>query len=65
MVAIPYANFKPFSAHLNPPLAVTPRSRNLQAHARYCRENLPMPTRTWMVLMPGFGVERPALEMCM
>jgi hypothetical protein len=64
MVAIAHANFKPFSAHLNSPLAVAPRSRNPQAHARYCCENLPIPSRTWRVLMPGFGEERPALEMC-
>jgi hypothetical protein len=33
--------------------------------AYWARENLPIPSRTWRVLMPGLGVERPALEMCM
>jgi hypothetical protein len=27
--------------------------------------NLPNPIRTWTVLIPGFGVASPALEICM
>ena len=38
---------------------------SIRQFAYWARENLPMPTRTWRVLMHGLGVERPALEMCM
>jgi hypothetical protein len=31
----------------------------------YLCQNLPIPSRTCTVLIPGFGVARPAFEMCM
>lgn len=42
-----------------------PSFHNTDGQRVWCRKNLPSPNLTCTVLIPGFGVARPAFETCM